>query len=289
MRWLPPHHSPPLRIAIVGGGIASFVAGITLREKLPNAAITLYSAACETMIGGQLASWSEQGYPVEHGLHALFGFYDHILPILKKIGAYENLTRSKEHIFIHERGAIHRFDLRTWPATYRGFTDCPEGAVARRRSRDLQACARCQAKGHWAFSMLMISAICGRSHACTGCLSRCCKAGSSGSSTKPPSMRRRNSRRRSRSSRSTRSSPSGGTTTSTCRRRQSIIAPLQRSFHSLLPWQDRVQPETHRGSHGRRRRPGSGARFRESGYTGVGFRSRRTNTFLRSGSRTSSR
>ena len=122
MRWLPPHHSPPLKIAIVGGGIASFVAGITLREKLPNAAITLYSAACETMIGGQLASWSEHGYPVEHGLHALFGFYDHILPILKRIGAYKNLTRSQEHIFIQEGGAIHRFDLRTWPATYRGFT-----------------------------------------------------------------------------------------------------------------------------------------------------------------------
>jgi uncharacterized protein with NAD-binding domain and iron-sulfur cluster len=116
------HHSPPLKIAIVGGGIASFVAGITLRDRLPNAAITLYSAADETMIGGQLASWSEHGYPVEHGLHALFGFYDHILPILKRIGAYENLTRSQEHIFIHERGALHRFDLRTWPATYRGFT-----------------------------------------------------------------------------------------------------------------------------------------------------------------------
>jgi uncharacterized protein with NAD-binding domain and iron-sulfur cluster len=114
--------SLPLKIAIVGGGIASFVAGITLREKLPSAEITLYSAASETMIGGQLASWNEQGYPVEHGLHALFGFYDHILPILKKIGAHENLTRSKQHIFSCERGAIHRFDLRTWPATYRGFT-----------------------------------------------------------------------------------------------------------------------------------------------------------------------
>ena len=122
MRWSSRDPSPPLRIAIVGGGIASFVAGITLRERLPHAAITLYSAADEKMIGGQLASWSEQGYPVEHGLHALFGFYDHILPILKKVGAHENLTRSKEHIFVHERGAIHRFDLRTWPATYRGFT-----------------------------------------------------------------------------------------------------------------------------------------------------------------------
>lgn len=122
MSWRSIHHSPPLKIAIVGGGIASFVAGITLREKLPTAAITLYSAASATMSGGQLASWNEQGYPVEHGLHALFGFYDHILPILKKIGAYENLTRSKEHIFVRERGAIHRFDLRTWPVSYRGFT-----------------------------------------------------------------------------------------------------------------------------------------------------------------------
>ena len=122
MSWRSKHHSPSPNIAIVGGDIASLVAGIKLREKLPNAAITLYTAVGETMIGGQLASWNEHGYPVEHGLHALFGFYDHILPMLKKIGAYENLTRSKEHIFIRERGVIHRFDLRTWPATYRGLT-----------------------------------------------------------------------------------------------------------------------------------------------------------------------
>jgi uncharacterized protein with NAD-binding domain and iron-sulfur cluster len=116
------HRFSPLKIAIVGGGVASFVAAITLREKLPNAAITLYCATSEKLIGGQLASWDQQGYPVEHGLHALFGFYDHILPMLEKIGAYENLTRSKEHVFIREGGAIHRFDLGTWPATYRGFT-----------------------------------------------------------------------------------------------------------------------------------------------------------------------
>jgi uncharacterized protein with NAD-binding domain and iron-sulfur cluster len=114
--------SQPIRIAIVGGGVASFVAGITLRESLPNAKITLYTAADAATIGGQLASWNEAGYPIEHGLHALFGFYDHILPILKRIGAHENLTRSKEHIFVRERGGMHRFDLRTWLASYRGFT-----------------------------------------------------------------------------------------------------------------------------------------------------------------------
>ena len=122
MPWRTRQAFPAPNIAIVGGGVASLVAGITLREKLPTAAITLYCAAGETMLGGQLASWDEQGYPIEHGLHALFGFYDHILPLLKKIGAYENLTRSEEHIFVRERGALHRFDLRTWLTTYRGFT-----------------------------------------------------------------------------------------------------------------------------------------------------------------------
>jgi predicted NAD/FAD-binding protein len=47
--------SPSTKVAIVGGGIASFVAGIAVRERLPNAAITLYSAVGEKMIGGQLA------------------------------------------------------------------------------------------------------------------------------------------------------------------------------------------------------------------------------------------
>ena len=61
MPWSSKDPSRPLKIAIVGGGVASFVAGITLRERLPDAAITLYSAADEKMIGGQLASWSEQG------------------------------------------------------------------------------------------------------------------------------------------------------------------------------------------------------------------------------------
>jgi hypothetical protein len=33
MSWHSMHHSAPLKIAIVGGGVASLVAGITLRES----------------------------------------------------------------------------------------------------------------------------------------------------------------------------------------------------------------------------------------------------------------
>jgi predicted NAD/FAD-binding protein len=54
MPWRSRHHFPSLKIAIVGGGVASLVAGITLREKLPNAEITLYTAVGEAMLG---ANW----------------------------------------------------------------------------------------------------------------------------------------------------------------------------------------------------------------------------------------
>lgn len=110
------------RILIVGGGIASFVAGIELRRQLPRAEITILSAANEQTLGGHLASWDEHGYPIEHGLHALFGFYDNILPLLRRLGVIENFTRSPKHTFVFERDELHRFDLKTWLATYRGFS-----------------------------------------------------------------------------------------------------------------------------------------------------------------------
>lgn len=111
----------PTEILVVGGGVASFVAGIELRDRLPDAKITLVTNADERMLGGQLASWDDQGYPIEHGLHALFGFYDNILPVLERVGALSNFTRSRRHTFVYEKNKLRRFDLLTWPGTYRGF------------------------------------------------------------------------------------------------------------------------------------------------------------------------
>ena len=261
MPWRTRQHFPALKIAIVGGGVASFVAGITLRERLPNAEITLYCAAGETMIGGQLASWDEQGYPIEHGLHALFGFYDHILPILKKIGAYENLTRSKEHIFIRERGAIHRFDLRNWPATYRGFTVAEKNSLSSRRSRDLQAFARCKAK--W--------------HRRVGCLRSVRSAGARvqawGARVGPAKWVFSGQFYESCIQCTVRAIISGRARVGLQDIFQEVALLLQladeaehrrpaaAAFHRCLSRQHRVQPEAHQGSHRRSRRSGGGARF----------------------------
>jgi uncharacterized protein with NAD-binding domain and iron-sulfur cluster len=112
----------PRRIIIAGGGIASFVAGIELRDRFPDAQIELLSAADENQIGGQLASWDENGYPIEHGLHALFGFYENILPLLKRVGADAHFARSPKHTYVYEKGKLHRFSFNTWLVTYNGFT-----------------------------------------------------------------------------------------------------------------------------------------------------------------------
>jgi uncharacterized protein with NAD-binding domain and iron-sulfur cluster len=82
----------PKKIVIVGGGVASMAAGIELRERMPNCRVELITDAEPDHFGGQVASWDEHGYPIEHGLHALFGFYDEILPLLERIGALDNFT-----------------------------------------------------------------------------------------------------------------------------------------------------------------------------------------------------
>jgi uncharacterized protein with NAD-binding domain and iron-sulfur cluster len=111
-----------LRIVIVGGGIASLAAGIALKERSPRLDVDLYTAADDKLLGGQLASWDENGYPIEHGLHSLFDFYESILPLLKRADALSNFTRAPKHIFVFERGAIRKFHPRTFFLTYSGFS-----------------------------------------------------------------------------------------------------------------------------------------------------------------------
>lgn len=118
-------------VVLVGGGVSAFLAGIELRDRLPDARLVLVTADREDRLGGHLASWDEDGYPVEHGLHALFGFYETLLPTLERIGAMGNFTRSREWTFVAERGALHRFSPSTWPLTYRGFRAREKLALAR--------------------------------------------------------------------------------------------------------------------------------------------------------------
>lgn len=95
-------------VTLVGGGVATLMLGVELRARRPDLSVTLFTADTPTHAGGHLASWNEQGYPVEHGFHALFDFYDTALALLERHGLSDGFVRGPEHFFVYERGALHR-------------------------------------------------------------------------------------------------------------------------------------------------------------------------------------
>ena len=114
---------------------------------IPNAEIEILTAESDELIGGQLASWSENGFPIEHGLHALFGFYTSAIPYVHRVGAFKNLTRSKDFLLVHEHGKLLRFNPRTWFASYRGFTPRQRLSLARFLPKVAEMVARVNLQG----------------------------------------------------------------------------------------------------------------------------------------------
>lgn len=99
--------SAPPTITLVGGGVATLLLGVELRARRPELPVTLLTADGPERAGGHLASWSEGGYPVEHGFHALFEFYDTALELLERHGLSSRFVRGPDHFFVYERGALH--------------------------------------------------------------------------------------------------------------------------------------------------------------------------------------
>lgn len=108
------------RIVIVGGGIASFATAIFAHELVPGAKIQVLTDLDRERMGGHLASWDENGFAVEHGFHALFGFYEEAKKLLRKVGAFNHFKKSPQHIWIHKAGELNRFAIAN-PLAYKGF------------------------------------------------------------------------------------------------------------------------------------------------------------------------
>ncbi|MGE4234621.1 MAG: FAD-dependent oxidoreductase [Bacteriovoracia bacterium] len=110
-----------MKIAIIGGGVTSLAAGIFLRDSFPKASIELYTDVIRDTMGGHLSSWNENGYSVEHGFHALFGFYDQALQLVERVGALDNFEKSPEHVFVYHNKRIRKFDTNR-VLSFNGFT-----------------------------------------------------------------------------------------------------------------------------------------------------------------------
>jgi zeta-carotene desaturase len=99
-----------MRIAIVGAGLA----GLATAVDLADAGCEVQIFESRPFVGGKVGSWVDSdGNHIEMGLHVFFGCYYHLLDLMNKVGAQDNL-RLKEHIhtFINKGGQTGALDFR---------------------------------------------------------------------------------------------------------------------------------------------------------------------------------
>jgi uncharacterized protein with NAD-binding domain and iron-sulfur cluster len=102
------------RITLIGGGIASLFLALDLEARLPDADLTFITADREPQLGGHLASWEQDGLPIEHGFHTLFGFYDAVFPYLKQAGILHHFVAAPRRVHLLENGALHTLHAASW-------------------------------------------------------------------------------------------------------------------------------------------------------------------------------
>jgi isorenieratene synthase len=107
----------PLRVAVVGGGVAGIVAAQTLAER--GASVTLFEK--DTHLGGKCGGWREDfvdpetgervSLPVDHGFHAFFPHYYNFLAWLERVGI-RALAPIGEYRILRTDGRALAFDDR---------------------------------------------------------------------------------------------------------------------------------------------------------------------------------
>lgn len=107
----------PLRVAVVGGGLAGMLASYVLAER--GAAVTLFEK--EPHLGGKLGGWREDfvdprtgsvvSLPVDHGFHAFFPHYYNFATWLARLGI-RNLRNIGEYRILRTDGSTLSFDDR---------------------------------------------------------------------------------------------------------------------------------------------------------------------------------
>lgn len=92
---------------VVGAGPAGLSAGIHLLEQA-RGAVDVELVSMGHLFGGKAASWRDhEGYVIDHGFHAVFGFYEQMRALLRRAGV--NLRQA----LIPSGGLFRYFDVRT--------------------------------------------------------------------------------------------------------------------------------------------------------------------------------
>jgi uncharacterized protein with NAD-binding domain and iron-sulfur cluster len=95
------------RVLVIGGGPAGLSAGVHLLEAA-RGRIDVELISMGHHLGGKAASWRDpQGYVIDHGFHAIFGFYEEMKALLRRAGV--DLSKA----LIKSNGEFRFYDERT--------------------------------------------------------------------------------------------------------------------------------------------------------------------------------
>jgi len=104
-------NSSPLKIGIIGAGLAGMVAAMDLADA--GHSVELFEL--RPYVGGKVSSWKdEDDNHIEMGLHVFFGCYYNLFGIMKRCGSFEKNLRIKEHThtFVNEGGRLGALDFK---------------------------------------------------------------------------------------------------------------------------------------------------------------------------------
>jgi zeta-carotene desaturase len=100
----------PVRVAIVGAGLAGLSAAVDLCDA--GHQVDIYDG--RPFVGGKVGSWEDgQGNHIEMGLHVFFFNYTNLFALMRKVGAFENLLpKDHTHLFVNKGGDLRELDFR---------------------------------------------------------------------------------------------------------------------------------------------------------------------------------
>ncbi|MHB8418197.1 MAG: FAD-dependent oxidoreductase [Myxococcales bacterium] len=103
------------RILIVGGGPAGLSAGVHLLEAAGRD-VDVEIVSMGHHLGGKASSWRDpEGYSIDHGFHAVFGFYEEMKSLARRAGVELHRALASSHgtfrWFYARSGAVDRFSF----------------------------------------------------------------------------------------------------------------------------------------------------------------------------------